>query len=244
MLGIEPFLFLTSSARVMDHQPKHILQTKHRQTRPRTIPTILAGILAGLGWMTVEPFWAQLRAADQAAVGQCVSRPGSVLRRQSGGRAWQALNKGDAVHNGDMLVALPGAAVESANQAMRLNLLEDLGGQSVYPIVETAVLLGEGKDVDLAFTLDRGRVMVTNIKKRGSARARVTFRGEKWDLTLTEPGSQVALEIYGRWPAGVRFTKDPKTEDAPTADVVLLVLEGQAELKAGTHERTLRAPPG
>src|SRR5262245_7617679 len=187
---------------------------------------------------------AHLPAQETGGVGRCASPAASILRRATGDKHWKAVQAREALQSDDLLVALPGAAVDSKNGAVRLSLLEDLAGQSLYPVIETAVMLHDGKGVDLEFTLDRGRVTIANRKERGSAQVRVRLRDQTWELTLAEPGARVALEIYGRWPAGSRFARDAKTKEGPAADVVVLVLEGQVDLRAGNQEQALRAPPG
>ncbi len=204
------------------------------------------GFLLGMValWMAASPSGAQER---RSPVGKCVTPVGSLLQRQASGKTWQALKPQDPVYSGDLLVALPGAALDSKNGAVRLALLADLAQMSPYPVLESAVVLHENPDnpaVDLEFTLDRGRVDVTNRKNSGAARVRFRFHHEHWELILTEPGTQVALELYGRWPRGVPFTTNPKPEDGPTLDLVLIVLKGQADLRAVGSQFALQAPPG
>jgi hypothetical protein len=52
------------------------------------------------------------------------------------------------------------------------------------------------------------------------------------------------LELFGRWPRGVPFTKEPSAKHAPLASLVILALEGEATLKHEHHEHALKAPPG
>jgi hypothetical protein len=54
----------------------------------------------------------------------------------------------------------------------------------------------------------------------------------------------MALELYGRWPAGTVFTKDPGPKDVPVANLVFLVLRGDVLLKHDVHTHALKAPPG
>jgi hypothetical protein len=63
-------------------------------------------------------------------------------------------------------------------------------------------------------------------------------------MDLAEPGASAALELYGRWPAGVHFNKEPKATDAPTANLVILVLKGSVSLKHGAFVYGMSAPPG
>jgi hypothetical protein len=145
---------------------------------------------------------------------------------------------------GDLLVGLPGARVESAKGTVRLSLLSDLAQVSPYPVRESAVVLRENPSVDLDFILDRGRVDVTNLKKKGPAQVRVSFQTVTWDLTLSEPGTRVALELYGRRTGGIPFSAKAKPDPTPDTELVLLVLQGHVDLKSGTTQFGLSAPPG
>jgi hypothetical protein len=87
-------------------------------------------------------------------------------------------------------------------------------------------------------------VDLQNRKPKGAASVRVHVRDQTWDLVLAEPGSSIALELYGRWPRGVPFTRSPGPKDAPTADLVFLVLIGDVTLKHARYEYALKAPPG
>jgi hypothetical protein len=150
------------------------------------------------------------------------------------------------VYSGDLLLALPlsRAIMSSKNGAVQLQCWGNLPEISPFPIMESAVILHAPRAADLDFTLQRGRVIVSNHKKRGPAQVRIRLPQAVWDLTLTEPRSQVALELFGRWPRGVPFVRDPGPADAPTRDVVLLMLEGSAQLRSRGQEHALRAPPG
>jgi hypothetical protein len=109
--------------------------------------------------------------------------------------------------------------------------------------MESAVILHDNPDADLDFTLDRGRVEISNRRKdKEPAHVRVRFRKQVWDLTL-DPAGQVDLLLYGRWPRGVPFTKNAK-DDEPTADLMLIVVMGNVQVKTASEELALHAPPG
>ena len=82
------------------------------------------------------------------------------------------VKQGEQLYTGDLLVGMPGAAIDSADGAVRLDLLSDPDKQSPYPVLEAAVVLHHSAGHDLDFTLDRGRVNVTNRKKEGPAKVR------------------------------------------------------------------------
>jgi hypothetical protein len=141
-------------------------------------------------------------------------------------------------------VGLPGAALDSSNGAVRLQLLTDVDQRSPYPVLEAAVRLHQTPGVDLDFTLDRGRVDVTNNKEKGMARVRIRAHGQTWEAVLRQPQTRLALELYGRWPRGVPFTTKPGPADVPAADLLFLVLRGEVDLKYGPNQYALSAPPG
>jgi hypothetical protein len=202
-----------------------------------------AGLLIAWGMLaSVGP--ARLRADEpRVAVGRLVSDEGTLLERTKPGQPWKMVPAKGAVHTGDLLVGLAGAALET-DKGVRLSLLTDMDKNSPYPILEAAVVLHDSPGYDLDFTLDRGRVDVTNIKEKGPARVRIRFHDQNWEATLNGPGARVALELYGRWPKGVRFTKEPGPKDVPAAGLVLLVRKGHVDLKHGSCQHAMSAPPG
>jgi hypothetical protein len=165
---------------------------------------------------------------------------GLLFHREGANNAWHLLGPAADVYSEDLIVALPAGVINSKSKNVRLTLLSDLARTSPYPVLESAVVLHE-TDVDLDFTLERGRVDVTNTQKT-DAKIRVRFQKEVWDLTLGDK-AKVAFELYGRWPAGMHFNKTPKPDEKPTLDVVLLVKEGKVTLKTGTKEFPMAAPP-
>ncbi len=185
-----------------------------------------------------------LFAAETPVVGRLVSKEGTLFARTMPGQDWQTVSANGELRAEDLLVGLPGAALSTANGSVGLTLLTDLDKNSPYPILEAAVKLHASSDHDLDFTLDRGRVDVTNRKKEGSARVRIRFHNQQWEATLTEPGTRIALQLYGRWPKGVPFKKEPGPKDVPAADLLLVVRKGQIELKHGSSFCVMSEPPG
>jgi hypothetical protein len=185
-----------------------------------------------------------LFGAETPTVARLVSKDGTLFARTSPEQDWKTVaSKGD-IKAGDLLVGLPGAVLSTANGAVDLSLLTDFDKNSPYPILEAAVVLHASADHDLDFTLDRGRVDVTNNKKEGAARVRIRFHDQQWEATLTEPGTRIALQLYGRWARGVPFHKEAGTKDVPAADLLLVVRKGQIELKSCTCVCVMSAPPG
>lgn len=181
----------------------------------------------------------------RVVVGKCATESGTILRRPAGTTKWEVVKKGDPIYSGDMNVGLPGAAIVSGNGAVRVELLADLDGNSPFPIMESAVILKANDKADLDFILDRGRVDLINLKEKDKATVLVHFHHENWTLTL-EPQSEVALELYGRWPAGVfcNLKKPSDKQEAPTGNLAVLMMKGEMILDHEDHKHAMRAPPG
>jgi hypothetical protein len=233
-------------------------------------PVLVAGIVL-LGAWTAKESDAVAGGEGPKAVGErgaivatAVSEKGTLIRRApapspnplppgEGGRglgeggamaAWQVVSQNAPLHAGDFLVGLPGAELLSRDGAVRLDFLADLDRLSPYPIRECAVELRDNPQVDLDIFLDRGRMDLVNRKEKGPAHVRVRVRKDIFDLTLAAPGARVALELYGRWPRGVPFTKNPDPKHVPTANLVIMALDGEATLRHEHLEHALKAPPG
>jgi hypothetical protein len=179
----------------------------------------------------------------------CVSASGVVLERGPKGKTWRPLQAKDAVPAGATVVALPEAELQSANKAVGLKMVADIGRRLKLPVFEAAVIVHDNPKVDLDFTLDRGVVVLTNLRTKGKATVRLRFRDQAWDLVLKEPGTKVGLELYGRYPPGLPEPVDKKADvvkfkNLPTNDLLLFVLNGRAYVDAGEQGLPLQAPPG
>lgn len=179
-------------------------------------------------------------AADPA--GRSDAPAGSVTARPADGPA-RVLPANPDLPAGELLIVLPGTTVVSANGAVALTCRADPTGSSPVPVLETAFTLGSEPNVDLAVTLDRGRIDLENRKPDGPAVAVVKLHEFAWTITLDKPRSKVAVELAGRRPPGVRF--DPATPPVPPAlSAVLVVLYGSASVSDGRNTVGLSAPPG
>jgi hypothetical protein len=177
----------------------------------------------------------------RAVLGVCNSPPGTLLVRSAPDKAWRALKKGDPVRAGDELLALAGtrAEVDLKSAGLRLTLLGVLPELSPSPALESAVQLRRAGD-GLDLTLQRGRALLSNPKKK-TAQARVHFLKETWEVSLSEPATEVVLELYGSWRTGVKLPKKADAEAHPDSHFFLLTLKGNAEVRQGSEERAL--PP-
>jgi hypothetical protein len=203
-------------------------------------PLLLAAVLAA-------PALAQVPSLDpRVPAGKHLSADGSLATRIDVGRPWQFLAQDAEINSRDQLLALPGsrAIIEPRPNSARLTLWGNLPQLSAVPVLESSVVLHDSRAFDLDFTLLRGRVVIANHKAKGPAKVWVRLPQEGWQLTLNEPGDEASIELFGRWPRGVPFTKTPKETDAPTRVAWLLALKGQLELKTETRTLTMSAPPG
>ncbi len=182
------------------------------------------------------------RQAPRGDAGTLESAKGTLLSREAPGAQWHVIDSGGSVPAGDLLVGLPGAVVLGKHGSVALEFQTDF--DSPLPVLECALTLNESDDGDLDFTLNRGRVDLTNRKKEGSARVRLHAHGETWEVTLAEPGASLAVELYGLWPRGSRFVKNPGPKDGPPAEMLFLVLHGQVDLTFAKVLHHLGAPPG
>jgi hypothetical protein len=204
-------------------------------------------VAAAIGFAVLIGAAAECRADDaKSGLGKLESATGTLLRRATADADWKVVAKGDAVPEGELLLALPGvsAEIQSTNGAVRLTLFGNVPQISLTPALESAVTLQRTTDGDLDVFLDRGRIVVANTKVTGAARVRVRARKEVWDLVLTEPGTTATVEFNARWAAGMPYKEQYGKDEEPKAEMVLLVIRGTVELKVEDENRTLRAPPG
>jgi hypothetical protein len=206
---------------------------------------------ARIGWLLTVLVFAQPVRAEPArtAVAKSTSLAGSLAARAAEDKPFEVLPAGAELSTGDLLVALPGAALESKDGAVAVKSLADYDNRSPLPILETALVLAPAeKGEDFAFTLDRGRVDVTNQKTSGAVVVAVRFANQKWTIKLEEPGARVALEFSGRWPAGSQFKvvdpKSPAPRPVPVLSLVFLVLKGSIQVTSGNTTLGMSAPPG
>ena len=187
-------------------------------TARRSGVVAIAAVLTVLGaqqFLTAAPPGEGFRQ-QKVVVGQTVVIPGFLFHRD--GETWKHLLPLTDIYSDDLIVALPFGGINSKNKNVRLTLLSDLARISPYPILESAVILHQ-TELDLDFTLNRGRVDVTNTRRSGESKIRVRFQKQVWELTLGNK-ARVAFELFGRWPAGSPFSKTPKPDEGPTLDLV------------------------
>jgi hypothetical protein len=182
--------------------------------------------------------------AKRIAAATLVSETASLLRRQAPGEPWNVVKEKEELFTGDELLGGSGGTVSARGGAVRLQVVGDMDSTTPFPVLETVFVLHEAKGVDLDLTMDRGRVVLVNTKEEGLARARLRVRDWTGEVVLSGPGASAAVEVYGRWPAGVPFRKEPRPGEAPVLAWFVLALKGDVVVKGPRHELTLKAPPG
>lgn len=203
---------------------------------------ILGLAWALLAWLTTVP---QAEEKKTQVIGRSLAPDGLLLRRPLGVQDWHVIKENEDLTGGPTILGLSGAVMESNNKAVQLTFLGDNTGRSPYPVRETAIILPTKRSsFDLDLTLERGRIDLTNRKDKGAARVRVLVLGQPWELTLDQPGTRIALEMFGRWPRGVPFNPNPGPKEGPNVNLLLLVIKGEVQVKHEGVQQVLEAPPG
>jgi pSer/pThr/pTyr-binding forkhead associated (FHA) protein len=122
-----------------------------------------------------------------------------LLQRQGEAYPWLVLPPDARVSTATTLVSLPGyRSFIEIDRRLVLTLWGNLPEFSWSPVLESVVMLhNPSPGVDLEFTLDRGRVVIVNQKEpAGPARVRLHFLSEEWAIDLSDPKSEIALELW------------------------------------------------
>jgi hypothetical protein len=205
-----------------------------------------AGLLLGLAGVARAAGPVDVPASNEprVPVAECLKATGLVASEGTG-EPWQRVAPGERVFSRDLLMALPGlrAELQPRPNSVRLSLWGNLPQLSASPVLESAVILHDSRAFDLDLTLVRGRVVLSNARKKGPVRVWLRAQGGV-TLTLAEPGDRVAIEMYGRWPRGVPFSLKPRPGVVPVQAWTLYVLKGRLDIKAKGYEWSLSAPPG
>jgi uncharacterized protein (TIGR03000 family) len=213
------------------------------------VPAGMLALALGMGTglparSATGPLDAPVSAEPRVPVAKCLTYPG--LGSSKGNRQpFHRVEKDDILFSRDLLVAIPGLRVniEPLGGGVSMVLWGNLPGLSDSPVLESSVILHDTRAYDLDFTLIRGRVVLTNDKKKGPAK--IWLRALTGiELVLAEPGDSVALEVYGRWPSGVPFSLKRRAGPGPVRLWEVNVLKGHLQIKAGETEWSMAAPPG
>jgi hypothetical protein len=202
---------------------------------------LVAGALARADELGTRP----LSWEPRVPVGKRLSPAGRLLVNERPGQAWQSAGEKDEIFSRDLLLAVPGEqAVLETSTGVVLTLWGNLPELTNYSGLQSAVVLSDSRSFDVDFTLQRGRVFVSNHKEKGPAHVWVRIDGAAFELTLDEPGASLCLALYSFWPRGVPFNPTPKAGDVPARTLNFCVVNGTAHVKTGGTQHALSAPPG
>lgn len=193
--------------------------------------------LAGSAALAVGPIDVPKSSEPRVPVAKSQSGPG-FLSSTGAFEPFERIKPDAKLYSRDLLLALPGfqADLVPLSGAVKMTLYGNLPELSNSNVLESAVILHDTSSFDLDFTLLRGRVVLTNTKKKGEATVWLRTESAGVQFILNEPGDQVALELYGRWPTGKPFSMKRSDENVPIVLWDVFVLKGKVDIKAGKNE--------
>jgi hypothetical protein len=171
------------------------------------------------------------------------SGPTLLVQRQGEQGLWRRLAPGTRIYSTDPLVSLPGYLSEvrldgGVHLQMR-GLIPAFATESMMNFLfDSAVVIHPSKDVDLDFTLTRGRTYISNHKGQGEAKIRIRFDREIWLLTLSEPDSEVIVELMRHYVGDIRWREG----EEPLTQVFLGFLKGNGSLKVDYNAFPMEMP--
>lgn len=182
--------------------------------------------------------------ANVATYGFDPKQPTILLQQTEKG--WTRLSINAQVSSAEPLVALPGSACAlktngGANLLMRgfLPRYALPGVGLMTRLLDSSITLHQNSKVAADLTLHRGRLYLSN--EAQPATVIVRFWKETWVITLTEPNSEVGIDLISRYTPQINFLDG----EEPLAEAYFLVLKGGATLKVDTFEYpNLTVPPG
>lgn len=147
------------------------------------------------------------------------------------------------VRGGTRVLTPPGqrGALDVKEGDLRVTLVGGLPELSPSPVLETIIELQPAKDHDVDLKLDRGIVLIEAGKDSPGGKALVRIQDRAVSITLHK-GSVVALELYSRWPVGVRLPKNAKPGVEPVTELWLFLLRGKADVVLEAEKQLLTAP--
>jgi len=158
------------------------------------------------------------------------------------------------VNSGQALVSLPGCrSTIMLSTGIRLTLWGNL--REVLPIAlhESRIELHQNSGVDADLTLQRGRIVITNLREERAALVRVRFANptnpqvkEFMDIRLVQKGAEVLIDRFSQFPLNEKFYSNPNDPNrvGPMSDMGVTIMSGDVELKCGDVTFGMEAPPG
>jgi hypothetical protein len=176
-------------------------------------------------------------STERRAVGSYKIVPGDgptlLAQRKTEDGPWVRLTPDSRVYTNDSLVSLPGflsdVRLDSGLHLQLRGMVPEFATDGLMNLLlESAVVLHANKDVDLDFTLRRGRVYISNRKEQGPAKIRLRFDREIWNITLTEPDSEVFVELLKGYSGDIRWQEG----EEPWTGAYLAIIKGKGALDA------------
>src|SRR5207237_1378534 len=112
------------------------MSQRPQPTPPLALLPLLLGLLAGPAGAADE----KAAPEKREQVCSCHTPDASVVWREGPDKPWHVARKGDPLHTGDLLVALPHTYLD-LHSGVRLDVLADLDKTTPFPIIESAVIL-------------------------------------------------------------------------------------------------------
>jgi hypothetical protein len=160
----------------------------------------------------------------------------NVLASRAPNGTYQRVKPSGRVSSTDLLLSLPGyrSAIYSDSGVETIlwgHLPEFSDTKQIFPLFDSAVSLHvPDKGIDLDLTLDRGAILLVNRKDKDAAVVRLRFQDEVWDLSLAEPGTEIAVSLWSR------FITPYDSGEAPHREVNLFVRRGKAAARVRFEE--------
>ncbi len=160
----------------------------------------------------------------------------NVLASRAPDRSFQRVKSAARLYSSDLLLSLPGyrSQIQSDSGVELIlwgHLPEFSDTKQIFPLFDSAATLHvPDKGIDLDFTLDRGAVLIVNRKDKGDAVVRLRFVDEVWDLSLLEPGTEIAVSLWSR------YITPYDSGEAPRSEVNLFVRRGKAAARVRVAE--------
>lgn len=183
---------------------------------------------------------------DRVEVGTMNDPTGMLIARPATKDVWMPVKPQEAVFTSDLLMALPGfRGSVKLDTGVTLMLWGNLLEFLPVSALESQVTLHRSPiGCDLDFTLDRGRVVVINDKTDGSARVRVRYHGEVWDIELTEKTEILIDGLFSLEP-GTRYQPNEGSTNPPMRQLFVGVSKGTGTVLIPDRDPIeLKAPPG
>lgn len=171
------------------------------------------------------------------------SGPTLLVQRQGEQGPWRRLTPGTRIYSTDPLISLPGylseVRLDSGAHLQMRGMIPAFALESLMNLLfDSAVVIHPSSDVDLDFTLNRGRVYLSNHKTQGPVRVRIRFDREIWVLTLAEPDSEAIVDLLRAYSGDIGWREG----EAPWTKVFLGFLKGNGTLKSDYREFPMEMP--